>query len=67
MNYIVATSINPPTNAIRKFDAMPDWKLIVVGDLKTPLDYHLERGSMCALKSRTSTIRSSQRHLGGTM
>jgi hypothetical protein len=41
---IVTTTINPPTNAIRKFDAMKSWDLVVVGDLKTPKDYHLGRG-----------------------
>lgn len=41
---IVSTSINPPTEAIQAFDAMKDWTLIVVGDLKTPKDYKLERG-----------------------
>ncbi len=41
---IVTTSINPPTEAIRRFDAMPDWTLVVIGDLKTPPDYRLERG-----------------------
>ena len=42
---IVTTTINPPTEAIRKFDALPGWELIVVGDLKTPEDYFLERGT----------------------
>ena len=41
---IVTTTINPPTKAIREFDAMQDWQLVVVGDLKTPKDYRLERG-----------------------
>lgn len=41
---IVTTTINPPTSAIRLFDAMPDWELVVVGDLKTPADYRLDRG-----------------------
>jgi hypothetical protein len=41
---IVTTTINPPTKAVRLFDAMPDWELVVVGDLKTPKDYHLDRG-----------------------
>jgi hypothetical protein len=40
---IVTTTINPPTQAILKYQAMPDWELIVVGDLKTPL-YPLENG-----------------------
>lgn len=34
--YIVTTTINPPTKAIIQFCKRKDWKLIVVGDLKTP-------------------------------
>jgi hypothetical protein len=34
--YIVITTINEPTEAILKFADMPDWSLIIVGDLKTP-------------------------------
>lgn len=41
---IVTTTINPPTEAIRRFDAMREWDLVAVGDLKTPADYRLERG-----------------------
>lgn len=41
---IVTTTINPPTEAIRKFDAMPGWELVVIGDRKTP-SYKLERGT----------------------
>src|SRR4051812_19909720 len=41
---IVTTTINPPTTAVERFDAMPDWHLVVIGDLKTPNDYHLNRG-----------------------
>jgi hypothetical protein len=41
---IVTTTINPPTDAIRKFDAMPDWDLVVIGDRKTPA-YHLDKGT----------------------
>ena len=41
---IVTTTINPPTKAIKKFDALSDWELVVIGDLKTPKDYHLDRG-----------------------
>jgi hypothetical protein len=45
MNVIVCTTINPPTEAIRRFDAMSDWELVVIGDLKTPRDYSLSRGT----------------------
>jgi hypothetical protein len=41
---IVTTTINPPTEAIRKFEALPDWDLIVIGDQKTPKGYELKRG-----------------------
>jgi hypothetical protein len=41
---IVTTTINPPTEAIHKFEAMRDWDLVVIGDRKTPPDYHLHRG-----------------------
>ena len=42
--FIVCTSINKPTKAIRKFDTMKDWQLIVVGDKKTPKNYKLKNG-----------------------
>lgn len=41
---IVTTTIYPRTEAIDAFDAMTDWELIVIGDLKTPKDYQLDRG-----------------------
>lgn len=41
---IVTTTINPPTEAIHKFEQMKDWELVVMGDKKTPPDYRLERG-----------------------
>ena len=41
---IVTTTINPPTEAVELFQAMKDWELVVIGDKKTPKDYHLARG-----------------------
>ena len=41
---IVTTTINSPTTAIKKFDKLKDWKLIVIGDLKTPKNYKLKNG-----------------------
>lgn len=40
---IVTTTINSPTEAIEKFQALPDWELVVIGDKKTPKDYRLDR------------------------
>lgn len=45
MKVIVATSINPVTEAIQRFDSLDGWHLIVVGDKKTPRDYSLKRGT----------------------
>jgi hypothetical protein len=42
--FIVCTSINKPTLAVRKFDSMKDWKLVIVGDKKTPKNYKLKNG-----------------------
>lgn len=36
MRAIVTTTINRPTEALRRFAAMTDWTLVVVGDTKTP-------------------------------
>ena len=33
---IVTTTINPPSEALKKFNKMRGWKLIIVGDKKTP-------------------------------
>lgn len=43
---IVSTSINHPTIAIKKFDTMQDWHLIVVTDKKTPKNYKLKNGTV---------------------
>lgn len=39
MKYIVITTINGPTKAIREFAKWQEWKLVVVGDKKTPSDW----------------------------
>ena len=36
MNHIVITSINEPTEGVKKFSEIDGWKLIVVGDRKSP-------------------------------
>jgi hypothetical protein len=39
MNVIVTTTINPPTEALRRFSEMKGWQLVVVVDRKTPSDF----------------------------
>jgi len=43
-NIIVSTTINHPTEAIRKFDNLKNWTLVVVGDKKTPKNFKLNNG-----------------------
>ena len=51
---IVTTTINPPTEAIQRFDAMPDWNLVVIGDRKTPENYKLSRGIYVSPQEQTA-------------
>jgi hypothetical protein len=39
---IVTTTINPPTEALKKFAELDGWHLVVTGDLKTPEPYFIE-------------------------
>lgn len=40
--WIVVTTINYPTPALKKLAQLKDWHLVVVGDKKTPKDWYLE-------------------------
>jgi hypothetical protein len=42
---IVNTTINPVTQAIERFQSLSDWHIVVIGDKKTPKDYHLANGT----------------------
>ena len=37
--WIVVTSINPPTDTIKRLAALPGWRTVVIGDTKTPKDW----------------------------
>jgi hypothetical protein len=39
-NIIVITTINKPTLAVEQFSALADYDLVIVGDKKTPRDWH---------------------------
>ncbi|QOY85214.1 STELLO glycosyltransferase family protein [Paludibaculum fermentans] len=39
--WIVVTTINPPTETVRRLaELCPEWQILVVGDRKTPPDWH---------------------------
>jgi hypothetical protein len=40
--FVVITSINPPTEAVREFAKWQGWTTIVVGDRKSPREWHSE-------------------------
>ena len=40
--WIVVTTIQYPTAPLKKFASLKDWQLVVVGDKKTPHDWHLD-------------------------
>ena len=47
--YIVTTTINKPTVALKRFMKLLDWKMIVVGDLKTPHKYYKNKKNILYL------------------
>ena len=64
MYAIVTTTINSVNKAIRLFDAMPDWHLIVIGDKKTPEDYRLQRGTYVPPSEQESYDKELSRAIG---
>eukprot|EP01104_Vermistella_antarctica_P005548 TRINITY_DN1605_c1_g2_i1.p1 TRINITY_DN1605_c1_g2~~TRINITY_DN1605_c1_g2_i1.p1 ORF type:complete len:773 (-),score=90.32 TRINITY_DN1605_c1_g2_i1:75-2393(-) len=50
--WAVITTINYPTPAIRKLAGLPGWKVVVVGDLKTPADWHLPNCVYLSVKAQ---------------
>src|SRR5690348_250734 len=41
-NWIVVTTIQYPTEALKKLARLSDWQLLVIGDKKTPKDWYLD-------------------------
>jgi hypothetical protein len=52
MNFIVVTSIYPPSEAIKKFSQYPEYTLVVVGDLKTPTDWQCSSAQYLSVSSQ---------------
>ena len=51
---IVITSINYPTTAIKKLSQIEGWNLIVVSDLKTPLDWKCKDADFLSIERQNS-------------
>ncbi|MEJ8756646.1 STELLO glycosyltransferase family protein [Pontibacter sp. H259] len=43
MNSIIITSIFHPTKAVKAFSDLPDFQLVVIGDKKSPQDWHQDK------------------------
>jgi hypothetical protein len=50
--WIVVTTINYPSAALKKLAALKDWHLVVVGDRKTPKDWHLENCEFLSIEKQ---------------
>lgn len=61
--FIVITSIFEPTEAVRTFASLPDYRLIVVGDRKTPKNWHLPEVSFFSIERQQQSKFSLNRHL----
>ena len=60
----MCTSINKPTEAIKKFDNMKDWQLVVVGDKKTPKNYKLKHGIYLSPKKQEKMDKKLSKLIG---
>lgn len=61
--FIVITTIHPPTAAVRAFRELPDYRLIVVGDRKTPGEWHLPGADYFSLEDQMQSDYRSARSL----
>jgi hypothetical protein len=64
MQVIVTTTIHPVTEAIERFQALDRWHLIVVGDKKTPPDYHLEHGTYVSCEDQEKRDKELSQAIG---
>ena len=64
MDYIVITSINEPTAAVIEFAKNVEFEVVVVADLKTPLNWHLDNPRVTFLSVDDQKLtKSSLEHL----
>jgi hypothetical protein len=60
--WVVITSINYPTRAIKLLAARPDLRVVVVGDTKSPADYKWENVTFLSMKQQESLGYSILKH-----
>ena len=52
--WIVVTTINYPTNALKQLSQLDDWRMVVVADKKTPHDWYLEGCDFLSVEKQES-------------
>lgn len=52
--WIVVTTINYPTKALKQLANLEGWHLVVVADKKTPLDWHLDNCTFLSVQKQES-------------
>ena len=60
--FIVTTTINDVTPALRKFDEMSEWHLIVIGDKKTP-NLNLKNGTFIPWQQQSKLGFECEKHI----
>jgi hypothetical protein len=63
MSFVVITSINPPTEAVEAFSKLPDQRVIVVGDRKSPAKYSIDSVRFISLEQQGGLGFELSRHL----
>jgi hypothetical protein len=61
--WIVVTTINYPSPALKKLAALKDWHLVVVGDEKTPKDWKLDNCVFLSIEDQRSLDYEIIKHL----
>lgn len=62
-NYLIITSIFPPTDAVKEFAKLNDWHLVVVGDKKTPADWQHPNVTYLGPEAQEATGFETVKHL----
>ncbi len=53
--HIVITTINPPSPSVLKWASFPEWKVVVAGDIKTPVDWNCQAATYLSAADQEST------------
>lgn len=61
--WIIVTTINYPTEAIKKLTSQKDWRVVIVADKKTPKDWYCENCDFLSVEKQSSLGYEIFKHL----